>query len=133
MTLEEDDCVFMVMVHPVYPHHFICASSTASRCLAKTFAKNPKPKGFHEMVPTAFHGYVNVFSEMAFDVFPQHWKWDHAIKLECEPSPGFRKVYPMTLIEQKEMDTFLEEALATACIRQSKLPLGAPVLISCLL
>jgi hypothetical protein len=33
----------------------------------------------------------------------------------------------MTLTEQIEMDTSLEEALATGCIRQSKLPLGAPV------
>jgi hypothetical protein len=37
----------------------------------------------------------------------------------------FRKVYPMTLTEQTEMDAFLEEALATGCIRQSKSPLGA--------
>jgi hypothetical protein len=33
----------------------------------------------------------------------------------------------MTLTEQREMDAFLEEALATGCIRQSKSPLGAPV------
>jgi hypothetical protein len=33
----------------------------------------------------------------------------------------------MTLTEQMEMDAFLEEALATGCIRQSKSPLGAPV------
>jgi hypothetical protein len=33
----------------------------------------------------------------------------------------------MTLTEQTEMDTFLEEALATGHIRQSKSPLGAPV------
>jgi hypothetical protein len=31
----------------------------------------------------------------------------------------------MTLTEQTEMDTFLEEALATGLIRQSKSPLGA--------
>jgi hypothetical protein len=30
-------------------------------------------------------------------------------------------------MEQMEMDTFLEEALATGRIRQSKSPLGAPV------
>jgi hypothetical protein len=30
-------------------------------------------------------------------------------------------------MEQTEMDAFLEEALATGCIRQSKSPLGAPV------
>jgi hypothetical protein len=64
---------------------------------------------------------------MAFDSLPEHRKWDHAIELEREPSPGFHKVYPMTLTEQTEMDTFLEEALATGCIRQSKSPLGAPV------
>jgi hypothetical protein len=48
--------------------------------------------------------------------------------LEHEPSPGFRKVYPMTLTGQKEIDIFLEEVLATSCIRQSKSPLGAPVI-----
>jgi hypothetical protein len=37
------------------------------------------------------------------------------------------KVYSMTLTEQTEMDVFLEEALATGRIRQSKSPLGAPV------
>jgi hypothetical protein len=33
-TIEEDDHVFMVMVHPVDPHHFVCALSTVSRHLA---------------------------------------------------------------------------------------------------
>jgi hypothetical protein len=64
---------------------------------------------------------------MAFNSLPEHWKWDHAIELERKPSPGFHKVYLMTLTEQTEMDAFLEKALATGCIRQSKSPLGAPV------
>jgi hypothetical protein len=51
------------------------------------------------------HGYVDIFSGTAFDMLPQHQKWDHAIELECKPYPGFRKVYLMTLTEQKEMDT----------------------------
>jgi hypothetical protein len=50
-----------------------------------------------------------------------------AIELECEPSPGYLKVYLMTLTEQMEIDTFLEEALATGRIRQSKSSLRAPV------
>jgi hypothetical protein len=58
---------------------------------------------------------------------PEHRKWDHTIELEREPSPRFRKVYPMTLTEQTEMDAFLEEVLATRRIRQSKSPLGALV------
>jgi hypothetical protein len=127
ITIEEGDCVFMTMVHLVDPHHFVHASSMVSGCLAKAFAKNSKPKDFHDIVPTSLHAYANVFSETAFDSLPERCKWDHAIELEREPSPGFRKVYPITLMEQTEMDAFLEEALATGRIKQSKSPLGALV------
>jgi hypothetical protein len=75
----------------------------------------------------SLHAYTDVFSETAFDSLPECRKWDHTIELECEPLPRFRKVYPMTLMEQTEMDAFLEEALATGHIRQSKSPLGALV------
>jgi hypothetical protein len=126
-TIEEDDRVFMAMVHPVDPHHSIRASSTVSGRLAEAFAKNSKPKGFEDTVPTSLHTYANVFSETAFDSLPERRKWDHTIELEREPSPGFRKVYPMTLTEQMEMDAFLEEALAAGRIRQSKSPLRALV------
>jgi hypothetical protein len=106
-TVEEDDHVFMVMVHPVDSHHFVRASSMVSGCLAEVFAKNSKPKGFEDIVPMSLHTYADVFSERvserAFDSLPERRKWNHAIELECEPSPGFRKVYPMTLTEQIEM------------------------------
>jgi hypothetical protein len=39
-TVEEDDCIFMVMVHLVNPHHFVCASSTVSGHLTEAFSKN---------------------------------------------------------------------------------------------
>jgi hypothetical protein len=125
ITIEEGDHVFMTMVHLVDPQHFVRASSTVSGCLAEAFANNSKPKDFQDIVPTSLHTYTDVFSKTAFDSLPERRKWDHAIELEHEPSPGFRKVYPMTLTEQTEMDAFLEEALATGRIRQSKSPLGA--------
>jgi hypothetical protein len=81
-TIEEDDRVFMMMVHPVDPHHFVCASSTVSGRLAEAFAKNSKPKGFEDTVPTSLHTYADVFSETAFDSLPERRKWDHAIELE---------------------------------------------------
>jgi hypothetical protein len=127
ITIEEGDCIFMMMVHPVDPHQFVRASSMVSGRLAEAFAKNSKLKDFHDIVPTSLHAYADVFSETAFDSLPECCKWDHPIELECEPSPGFHKVYPLTLMEQTEMDTFLEEAQATGCIRQSKSPLKAPV------
>jgi hypothetical protein len=66
-TIEEDDRIFMAMVHPVDPHHFVCALSTVSGRLAEAFAKNSKPKGFEDIVLTSLHTYANVFSETAFD------------------------------------------------------------------
>jgi hypothetical protein len=86
----------LVIVILVDPCHFIHAFSIVSRHLVEAFAKNSKPKGFYETVLIALHTYADIFSEPAFDVLPQHCKWDHAIELECEPSPGFRKVYLMT-------------------------------------
>jgi hypothetical protein len=126
-TIEEDDCVFMAMVHLVDPHHCVCASSMVSRHLVEAFAKNSKLKGFEDIVSISLHTYANVFSETAFDSLPECRKWDRAIELERDPSPGFHKVYPITWTEQTEIDAFLEEALATGCIRQSKSPLGAVV------
>jgi hypothetical protein len=64
----------MAMVHLVDAHHFIHTLSTVSRRLAEASAKNSKPKGFHETVLMALHGYVDVFSETAFDTLPQCWK-----------------------------------------------------------
>jgi hypothetical protein len=120
MEIEEDDHIFMTMVHLVNPHHFIHALSRVSGHLAEASAENSKPKGFYETVLITLHSYQDVFSETAFNALPQCWKWDHAIELEYKPSPGFRRVYLVAVTEQKEMDAFLKEVLATSCIRQSK-------------
>jgi hypothetical protein len=70
ITIEEDDCIFMMMVHPVDPYHFVHASSMVSGCLAEAFAKNLKPKDFHDIVPTSLHAYANIFTHYAYtDVF----------------------------------------------------------------
>jgi hypothetical protein len=69
--IEEDDHVFMTMVHPVDPHHFVHASSTVSGRLAEAFAKNSKPKGFEDIVLMTLHEYADVFSETALDSLPE--------------------------------------------------------------
>jgi hypothetical protein len=71
ITIEEGDRVFMTMVHPVGPQHFVHASSTVSRRLVEAFANNSKLKDFQDIVPTALHAYADVFSETAFDSLPE--------------------------------------------------------------
>jgi hypothetical protein len=80
-TIEEDDHVFMTMVHLVGPHHLVRASSTVSGRLAEAFAKNSKLKGFEDIVPMTLHKYADVFSETAFDSLPECHKWDHTVML----------------------------------------------------
>jgi hypothetical protein len=82
LTIEEDECVFMTMVHPVDPHHFVHASSMVSGHLVEVFAKNSKPKGFEDIVLTTLHEYADIFSETTFDSLPECCKWDQAIELE---------------------------------------------------
>jgi hypothetical protein len=72
----------MTMVHLVDPHHFVHALSMVSGHLVEAFAKNSKPKGFEDIVPTTLHEHADIFSETTFDSLPKRCKWDHAIELE---------------------------------------------------
>ena len=54
-----------------------------------------------------------MFAKEDFDILPEHHKWDHAIKLIPGADPKSSKVYPLSLLEQTELDAFLEENLRT--------------------
>jgi len=54
-----------------------------------------------------------VFAKKDFNILPEHRQWNHAIKLIPGLEPKSLKVYPLSLVEQKELDSFLEENLCT--------------------
>ncbi len=58
---------------------------------------------------------------------PEKRKWDHAIELKDDFKEKFTKVYPLNPHEQKQLDEFIEENLATGRIRPSKSPMASPV------
>jgi len=68
-----------------------------------------------------------VFAKEDFDILPEHRKWDHAIELTPRAEPKSSKVYPLSLLEQAELNAFLEENLRTGRIRPSKSPIAAPM------
>jgi len=68
-----------------------------------------------------------VFAKEDFDILPEHHKWDYAIKLIPGVEPKSLKVYPLSPLEQVELNAFLEENLCTRQIRPSKSPIAAPV------
>ena len=71
--------------------------------------------------------FQSVFAKEDFDILPEHCKWDHAIELIPGAEPKSSKIYPLSLLEQEELDAFLEENLHTRRIRPSKSPIAAPV------
>jgi len=71
--------------------------------------------------------FQSVFTKEDFDILPEHRKWDHAIELISGAEPKSSKVYPLSPLEQAELDAFLEENLHTRCIWPSKSPIAAPV------
>jgi hypothetical protein len=73
-TIEEDDRIFMTMVHPVGPYHFVRASSTVSGRLAEVFAKDSKPKVFEDIVPMSSVKWpLTSFQNIANGTTPLSW------------------------------------------------------------
>jgi len=68
-----------------------------------------------------------MFTKKDFDILPEHCKWDHTIELIPGAEPKSSKVYPLSPLEQAELDAFLEENLHTGRIRPSKSPIAALV------
>ena len=68
-----------------------------------------------------------MFAKEDFDILLEHCKWDHVIKLIPGAEPKSSKVYPLSPLEQAELDAFLEENLCTRRIRPSKSPMAAPM------
>jgi len=57
-----------------------------------------------------------LFAKEDFDILLEHRRWDHAIELIPGAKPKSSKVYPLSLLEQTELDAFLEENLHTGQI-----------------
>jgi len=58
-------------------------------------------------------GSESVFAKEDFNILLEHRQWDHTIKLILGLEPKPLKVYPLSPVEQKELDFFVEENLHT--------------------
>jgi len=83
---------------------------------------------FEQIVPKSLHEFQPIFELSSFDELPDRQKWDHAIDFlpDVNIDDWKSKVYPLSVMEQKKLDEFLEENLRTGCIRPLKSPIPAP-------
>jgi hypothetical protein len=98
-----------------------------SQRLAEGFKQNSDPTDHGDHIPPYLHDFHSVFSKASFDELPEPKPWDHAVELLPDASPKSCKVYPLSALEQKELDAFLKENLESGRIRPSKSPMAAPV------
>jgi len=91
-----------------------------ARCSKETLAVTT-------LLPTYITEFQSMFAKEDFDILPEHCKWDHTIKLIPGAEPKSLKVYPLSLLEQAELNTFLEENLCTGRIQPFKSSIAAPV------
>ena len=106
----------------------IRAVATPSQQLAEGYLRNEiQNKSFEEVVPLHYHLYKDVFAKESFDQLPERKPWDHAIELKPDAEPYRSKIYPLSPVEQKELDMFLDENLRSGRIQPSKSPMASPV------
>jgi len=103
------------------------ATFTISQKLTKGARQASETQKGLFILPDCAKGFKLVFTKEDFDIFPEHRQWDHAIKLIQGSEPKSLKIYPLSLVEQKELDSFLEENLCTRRICPSKSPMAALV------
>jgi hypothetical protein len=120
--LEEGDRILYTVFTPIEE---IRASSTVSQCLAEAYAQNSVPAGTN--VPPWAADFLDVFNKESFDSLLEKRAWDHSIELVPDAKPVNCKVYPISLLEQKELDAFIAEGLSTGRIRPSKSPMASLV------
>jgi len=124
---EPGDRLFMTRIFSEPAVEDLYATSTISQKLAEGACRALKTqKGLLTLLDCA-KGFESVFAKENFDILPEHRQWDHTIELVPGSEPKSSKVYPLSLVEQKELDSFLEENLRTEQIRPSKSPMAAPV------
>ena len=124
---EPGDRLFMtrILLEPAIEN--LCATSTISQKLAEGACRASETRKGLLPLPDCAKEFESVFAKEDFDILSDHRQWDHAIKLIPGSEPKSSKVYPLFLVEQKELDSFLEENLRTRRICPSKCPIAALV------
>ena len=75
----------------------------------KNIVKVEKP--VEEWVPKVYHEHLSVFQKKESERMPVRKPWDHAIEMKPGFVPKKSKVYPLSPMEQEEVDAFLKEQL----------------------
>ncbi len=97
LKLDEGDRVFATAYHHRSVEE-VRATSTVSQRIAEGHARNnaEREKTLHELLPSVFWDFEDVFAKKSFDTLPDHREWDHTIELTGNGKSPHRKLYPLS-------------------------------------
>ena len=121
------DRLFLTRLLPEPDQINLQAMATTSQRLTEGARRSVEAQAAATLLPAYVVEFQSVFAKEDFDILPEHCKWDHTIELIPGAEPKSSKVYPLSPLEQAELDAFLEENLCTRRIRPSKSPMTAPM------
>jgi len=124
---EQRDQLFVTRLLPEPAATNLRAIFTISQKLAEGACQASEAQKGLFTLPDCARGFESMFAKEDFDILLEHRQWDYVIKLIPGSAPKLSKVYPLSLVEQKELDAFLEENLRTGRICPSKSPMAALV------
>ena len=122
-NLTEERLLAIDIGQPKFDRLKIRAKSNFATDIAEA---NQKKQTWEEIVPKHYLPYKEVFEKQTFDQLLPRQLWDHAIKLIPNAKMMDCKIYPLNLMEQKQLDEFLKEQLETGRIQSSKSPMASP-------
>src|SRR5882724_5456402 len=122
--MSQDDQIFVQFIDTWSED--ITATQTISQKLTEASGDNCSTH-FEDIVPKPYQEFRDVFAKEAFDELPNQKQWDHAIELVPDASNFSTKVYPLSLVEQKQLDKFLDKNLKSQHIQPSKSPMASPI------
>jgi len=80
-----------------------------------------------DKIPAKYRRHAKVFLEAAAQRFPESHIWDHAIELKLgAPTSLPGKIYSLKVMEQEELQKFVQEHTAKGYIQPLKSPYAAP-------
>jgi len=107
------DQLFLTRLLPEPDQVELRATTMTSQRLAEGARRSAETQAAATPLPAYVTEFQSVFAKEDFDILPEHCKWDHAIELVPGAEPKSSKVYPLSPLEQAELDAFLEENLRT--------------------
>ena len=110
---ELGDRLFLTRLLPEPDQVDLRATATTSQRLTEGARRSAEAQAAATPLPAYVVEFRSVFTKEDFDMLLEHRKWDHAIELIPRAEPKSSKVYPLSPLEQAELDAFLEENLRT--------------------